>query len=156
MRLISQEGIQLGMVSSEEALARAVEQSLDLVEVAPLADPPVCKIMDFGKYKYEQKKKLHAAKKQHHPHTKEIRLRLKTEEHDIQIKVKHAREFLEKGDRVLISLRLRGREMAHADLAKKVMDHFVSELEEIAKVDRSASIDRNRISMTLMPKDQGK
>lgn len=156
MRLISQDGTQLGIVPCEQALAKAVEETLDLVEVAPLADPPVCKIMDFGKYKYEQKKKQHAAKKQHHPQTKEIRLRLKTEEHDIQIKVKHAKEFLEKGDRVLISLRLRGREMAHADLARKVMDHFVSELEDIAKVDRSASIDRNRISMTLMPKDQTK
>ena len=156
MRLISQEGVQLGMVSSEEALAKAEEFSLDLVEVAPLADPPVCKIMDFGKYKYEQKKKQHAAKKQHHPQTKEIRLRLKTEEHDIQIKVKHAREFLEKGDRVLISLQLRGREMAHSNLARKVMDHFAEELEELAKIDRSASMDRNKMSMMLIPREQQK
>jgi translation initiation factor IF-3 len=156
VRLISQDGTQLGVVSSEDALARAEQEGLDLVEVAPAANPTVCKIMDFGKYKYEQKKKLHATKKQHHPATKEIRLRLKTEEHDLQVKVKHAREFLEKGDRVLVNLQLRGREMAHADLARKVMDHFAELLKELAKIDRSPSLDRKKLSMVLLPKEQSK
>lgn len=153
MRLIGQDGTQLGQVSSEQALARAGEEGLDLVEVAPSASPPVCKIMDFGKYKYEQKKKLHTSKKQHHPQTKEIRLRLKTEEHDLQVKVKHAREFLEKGDRVLVNLQLRGREKAHADLARKVMEHFAQELDELSKVDKIPSVTSNRISMVLLPKE---
>lgn len=156
MRLISRDGDQLGIVSSQEALARAEEDGLDLVEVAPMGEPPVCKIMDYGKYKYQQKKKQHSAKKQHHPQTKEIRLRLKTEEHDLLVKVKHAREFLEKGDRVLVSLQLRGREMAHADLARKVIQHFAEQLEDLAKIDKNPSLDRNRISMLVTPKEQVK
>ena len=156
MRFIGQDGSQLGIVPVQDAMVQAGEQGLDLVEVSPNADPPVCKLMDFGKYKYQQKKKLHAAKKHHHPQTKEIRLRLKTEEHDLQVKVKHAKEFLEKGDRVLVSLRLRGREAAHADLAKKVVEHFMEQLEELAKVDKRPSIERNRISMVLAPKEQSK
>ena len=139
----------------EEGL-KAEEEGLDLVEVAPTANPPVCKIMDYGKYKYQQKKKLHAAKKHHHQQTKEIRLRLKTEEHDLQVKVKHAREFLEKGDRVLVNLLLRGREMAHADLARNVVDHFTSELEEFAKVDKPPTLERNKVSALLVPKEHGK
>jgi translation initiation factor IF-3 len=144
------------MVSNEDALARAKEDGLDLVEVAPTADPPVCKIMDYGKYKYEHKKKLHAAKKQHHPQTKEIRLRLKTDEHDLQIKVKHAKEFLEKGDRVVVNLQLRGREHSHPDLARKVVQHFADQFEGLAKIEKPPSIERGRISMVLAPKEQGK
>ncbi len=156
MRLIGQDGAQLGIVSCEDALSKAEEEGLDLVEVAPTANPPVCKVMDYGKYKYQQKKKLHAAKKVHHQQTKEIRLRLKTEEHDLLVKVKHAREFIEKGDRVLVNLLLRGREMAHADLARKVVDHFTSELEEIAKVDKPSTLERNKVSALLVPREHGK
>jgi translation initiation factor IF-3 len=156
VRLIGQDGAQLGVVSCEEALARAEQEGLDLVEVAPTAEPPVCKIMDYGKFKYQQKKRQHSAKKHHQPQTKEIRLRLKTEEHDLLLKVKHAREFLEKGDRVLVSLMLRGREMAHADLAKKVVEHFAEELLDFVKIERHPSIDRNRISMVLAPREQSK
>jgi translation initiation factor IF-3 len=154
--LIGPDGAQLGIVSGEDALAKAGEEGLDLVEVAPTANPPVCKIMNYGKYKYQQKKKLHAAKKQHHQQTKEIRLRLKTEEHDLQVKVKHAKEFLEKGDRVLVNLLLRGREMAHADLARKVVDHFTGELEELAKIDKPPTLERNKVSALLVPREHGK
>jgi len=156
VRLIGHEGTQLGIVSSSDALARAQEEALDLVEVSPMAEPPVCKIMDYGKYKYDQKKKQHATKKHHQQQTKEIRLRLKIEEHDLQVKVKRAREFLEKGDRVFVSLQMRGREMAHSKLGLKVVEHFSEELEDVAKADRRPSVDRNRISMTLVPKEHGK
>jgi translation initiation factor IF-3 len=156
VRLIGSDGSQMGVVAAEDALARASEEGLDLVEVAPTADPPVCRIMDFGKYKYQQKKKQHSSKKVHHQQTKEIRLRLKTEEHDLQVKVKHAREFLEKGDRVLLNLLLRGREMSHADMARRLLDHFAQLVEDLAKVDKPAAMDRSRLSMMLVPKEHGK
>jgi translation initiation factor IF-3 len=142
-------------VSNEEARSKAEQEGLDLVEVSPTANPPVCKIMDYGKYKYQQKKKLHATKKVHHQQTKEIRLRLKTEEHDLQVKVKHAKDFIEKGDRVLVNLLLRGREMSHADLAQKVVKHFTEELSEVAKVDKAPTVERNKVSALLIPKEHG-
>jgi translation initiation factor IF-3 len=115
----------LGVISLEEALAYAEKAGLDLVEVSPTAEPPVCKIMDYGKYRYKQSKKLHDAKKsQTVIHVKEIRLRPKTEEHDVQVKVKHIKKFLEKHDKVKISLMFRGREIAFTEIGRKLMEEI--------------------------------
>src|SRR4029079_5570396 len=111
--LIDAEGRQVGIVLTDDARRMAMEAQKDLVEVAPDARPPVCKIMDYGKYKYEQKKKSHQGKKVHHAKLKEIRLRPKTEEHDYEVKMRQAKEFLAKGDKVQICLMFRGRELVH-------------------------------------------
>ena len=109
---------------------------LDLVEVSPNSDPPVCRIMDFGQYKYQQSKKAHEAKKhQKVTHLKEIKLRPKTEEHDYRFKLKHAIEFVEAGDKVKVTIMFRGREMSHQELGRKLMDKFVSEIEELAQIE---------------------
>ena len=153
--LIGQDGTQVGVVSSQDALVRAQEAGMDLVEVAPNASPPVCRIMDYGKFKYQQKKKLHSTSK-HQSHMKEIRLRPKTEQHDLQVKLKHTRELLEKGSRVTVNMVLKGREAAHANLAKNVLDYFVVQLVDIAKADAPAATERNRMSVTLIPKEHAK
>lgn len=125
---------------------------MDLVEVAPDASPPVCKIMDYGRFKYQQKKKSHQAKtKQKAAHLRQLRLRPKTETHDLMFKVKKAREFLEGGDRVQINLLFRGREMAHIELGKGLLERFAAEVADIGKVDQSASLEGRRMTMLLAP-----
>lgn len=152
MRLIDAEGRQLGLMITSEALRLARESGLDLVEVSPDSSPPVCKIMDYGKYKYEQKKKAHQARaRQKIVHIKELRLRPKTEEHDLMVKIKKAREFLEDGDRVQINLLFRGREMAHIELAKDLLERFATEIADVGKVDKSASLEGRRMTMLLVP-----
>lgn len=150
VRVIGPGGEQLGIMSVEQALAKAREADLDLVEVAPNERPSVCRIMDFGKYKYEKKKKAHQPA--HHTKIKEIRLRPSTGEHDIGVKVKQARGFLQHKDKVIISVIFRGRQLAHIDEGKKVMDRVIQELMDVGKVETPPSNQGRRMICTLAPK----
>jgi translation initiation factor IF-3 len=143
----------LGVISLEEALAYAEKAGLDLVEVSPTAEPPVCKIMDYGKYRYKQSKKLHDAKKsQTVIHVKEIRLRPKTEEHDVQVKVKHIKKFLEKHDKVKISLMFRGREIAFTEIGRKLMEEIKSQLAGDCVIDQEPRLEGRNMVMIVSPK----
>ncbi|RMG11062.1 MAG: translation initiation factor IF-3 [Planctomycetota bacterium] len=152
VRVVDADGSQLGVLPTDQALARAKEQGLDLVEVAAKSRPPVCKIMDYGKYKYEMKlKKRQNAKKQHKVVLKEVRLRPKTGEHDYQVKIKHARRFLLKGYKVQVNVLFRGRERAHTDIAKGHLERMAEDLEEIAKVESPPKMEGYRMIMILAP-----
>ncbi len=148
--MIDENGAQVGVISKDEALARAKSLELDLVEVAPDASPPVCRIMNYGKFKYKQKKKLH--QKQHVVQLKELRIRPKTSEHDIQTKIRQARKFLEKKDRVLINMLFKGRERAHSELGDDILKQIATALEDIAKVEKDRIADERRLGMILAPK----
>ncbi|KAA0245939.1 MAG: translation initiation factor IF-3 [Candidatus Brocadia sp. AMX2] len=150
VRLIDENGVQVGVISKEEAIAKAKSVELDLVEVAPEADPPVCRIMNYGKFKYKQKKKLH--QKQHVVQLKELRLRPKTGEHDVQTKIRQARKFLENKDRVLISMMFKGRERAHTELGNEILKQVADALEDIAKVEKDKISDDRRMGIILSPK----
>lgn len=154
VRLITQEGEQAGVVVLSQAIERAREAGMDLVEVAPESDPPVCKLMDYGKFKYRQKKKVHQSRaKQHAARMKELRLKLKTDPHDVNIKRDHARKFLEKKHKVLVTMLLRGHlEMKHADLGEGILSKFASELEDIAKIEKVPTMEGRRMQMILTPK----
>ncbi|MCM2343622.1 MAG: translation initiation factor IF-3 [Alphaproteobacteria bacterium] len=150
VRLIAEDGEQVGVVSIQDALARAEEAGLDLVEISPNAEPPVCKILDYGKYKYEQQKKAaEARKKQKVIEVKELKFRPSIDDHDYQVKIKAARRFLEDGDKVKITLRFRGREMAHLDLGMKVMNRVREELSDLAKVEMDARVEGRQAIMIL-------
>lgn len=153
IRLIDENENQVGIVETKDAIARALEAGLDLVEVSPTARPPVCRIMDYGKYKYALAKKERKSKAHRHEiELKEVRIRTpKIGEHDLMIKVNHAREFLERGDRVQFSLRFRGRELAHIDEGRAVFNRIVEELSDCAKVDRNQRFEGRRLSMLLLP-----
>ena len=151
VRLIDAEGRQVGIVVTEEARRMATEAGMDLVEVAPDARPPVCKIMDFGKYKCEQRKK-HTGHKVHHARLKEVRLRPKTEEHDYEVKLRHAKEFLAKGDKVQICLMFRGREIVHKDRGEALLQRFITDLADLAKVERSGPYEGKRMTVLLTHK----
>lgn len=142
--------MQVGVISKEEAIAKAKSVESDLVEVAPDASPPVCRIMNYGKFKYKQKKKMH--QKQHVVQLKELRLRPKTGEHDIQTKIRQARKFLENKDRVLINMMFKGRERAHAELGDEILKQIAAALEDIAKVEKDKISDERRMGMILSPK----
>jgi translation initiation factor IF-3 len=148
--VIGSGGEQLGILPVDQALTKAREADLDLVEVAPNERPPVCRIMDFGKYKYEKKKK--AQQPTHHTKTKEIRLRPKTGDHDIEFKIKQAKGFLEHKDKVVVTVVFRGRELAHIDEGRKVMDRVVAELLEVGKMESPPSNQGKRMICTVMPK----
>ena len=153
VRVLDEEGNQLGVLETADAIALALQKGLDLVEIAPTQRPPVCKIMDFGKYKYEIKKKEQASrKKQHQVQVKELRVRPRIGEHDVQVKVKQAREFLTEGDKVEINCVMRGREMAHPDLANKIVQHVFQQLADLCKIERPARIEGKRMIMLLTPK----
>ena len=153
IRVIGADGGQLGVLDTAVAQQLAHEAGLDLVEIAPNQRPPVCRIMDFGKYKYELKKKDQQSKrKQHHMQLKEVRLRPRIGEHDMEVKVRHAREFLEAGDKVQVNCLLRGREMMHQDLALKVMRKLFDLMQDIAKVEREPRLEGRRFVMTLAKK----
>ena len=153
MRLIDSEGNQLGVFAIDQALTTAKEAELDLVEVAAQADPPVCRIMDYGKHKYKQKKKTHQSGPKHHvAQIKEVRLRPKTDKHDIEVKMNRARRFLTRGDKVLVNMLFRGREMAHTDLGKDILDRFAEALEDIAKIEDMPKMERNKMHMLVAPK----
>ncbi len=152
MRLIDENGEQLGILDQIEAKNLADERGLDLVEMAATAKPPTCKLMDFGKYKYEQKKKSHGQKK-HVTRRKEIKLRPKTEEHDFTVKVNHAKRFLEKGHKVLVTMVFRGRESVHIDLGKELLLRFAKSLEDCAKLEKEPTKEgRNKMDMILVGK----
>lgn len=148
--MIDENGVQVGVISKEDAIAKARTVELDLVEVAPDATPPVCRIMNYGKFKYKQKKKLH--QKQHVVQLKELRLRPKTGEHDIQTKIRQARKFLENKDRVLVSIMFKGRERAHTELGESILKQISDALEDIAKVEKEKISDERRMGIILSPK----
>lgn len=150
VRLVNEQGEQVGVVPIEEALRVAREALLDLVEVAPDSEPPVCRVMDYGKYKYRMKKRLHT--RVHSVHTKEVRLRPKTEEHDLQVKLKRAREFLSKKNKVLVNMLFRGRELHHTELGFQLMQEVKKQLEDVGKVEKEPAMEGRRISMTVVPK----
>ena len=149
IRLIDHEGTQKGVVPTDEALRLARDVGLDLVEVSPMERPPVCKIMDYGKHKYLQSKK--EKHKHHEQKIKEVRMRPKTDVHDREIKMKHAREFLMEGDRVLFSMRFKGREKFHRDIGHAAFREIVESLADIAKVEQPASMLGMRMTMTVVP-----
>lgn len=151
VRVISAEGEQLGVMSSQEALAKARAAGLDLVEVASQAKPPVCRIMDYGKYKYQQKKRV-AKQQTNKTQIKELRLRPKTGAADVQVKVNKAKEFLAHKDKVTVSIIFRGREMAHIEEGEKLLQAFITELDEVAKVEAAPKQMGKRMFCTLAPK----
>lgn len=149
------EGNQLGVVSVSEGIQKAIDRGLDLVEVAPNVDPPVCRIMDYSKYKYEQKKKQKLAKKkQHVTHMKEIRFKPQIEDHDYQVKIRQIKEFLEAKDKVRISLRFRGRENAHKDLGRALLDKVVSDMATLGEMDGPPQSMGRTMTMMLVPKSE--
>jgi translation initiation factor IF-3 len=151
VRVIAADGTMLGIMPTGKALESAREAGLDLVEVAPNERPPVCKIMDFGKFKYEQKKKT-SKQKQHQVQVKEIRVRPKTGDHDIEVKVKRAREFLEHKDKVLVNVLFRGRELAHIDEGRRVMNEVLLALDDVAKVEKNPSMEGKRMTAIVAPR----
>jgi len=151
VRLINEKGDQVGIITTAEAMEMAQNVELDLVEVAPEANPPVCRIMDYGKYKYRQKKRSHQ-KVAHRVQLKMLRVRPKTEEHDLQVKIRKAREFIDKGHRVTIMVQFRGREMQHREYGTRQLTRFMTELEDIAKVEAEPKMQGRRIEMTFAPK----
>ncbi|MGQ9561825.1 MAG: translation initiation factor IF-3 [Candidatus Oleimicrobiaceae bacterium] len=146
VRLIGADGAQVGIVTVERALEMAAQAGLDLVEVAPNSTPPVCKIMDFGKYLYEvSKKEKLTKKKQHIIHVKEIRLRPKIEAHDYEFKRNHIRKFIEAGNRVKVTIMFRGREIMYQDAGAKIIERLASDLEEVAKLEREPQVESRTI-----------
>ena len=153
MRVIGPEGEQLGIVPIQKALDMAGQYELDMVEVSPNSVPPVCRIMDYAKFKYEEEKKERQSKKrQHQVHLKEIRLKPNIEEHDYQVKLNRLIDFLKKKDKVKIGMFFRGREMAHQELGRKIMDRMVSESIQHGIVEKSPALEGRTISMIIGPK----
>jgi translation initiation factor IF-3 len=153
VRVIGQEGGQLGVLAIQEALRLAEEQGLDLVEVAPDAKPPVCRIMDYGKYRYQQSKRLQQAKKKQKViSVKEIKLRPKTEEHDYQFKTQHVRRFLQDGHKTKVTVVFRGREIAHADLGKRMLERVATDMEDIGTVEQMPQQEGRNMTMVLSPR----
>ncbi len=154
VRVINDDGQQLGIMPTRKALEIAEEKSLDLVLIAPQAKPPVCKIMDYGKHRFEiAKREKEARKKQRIINTKEIRLTATIEEHDMAVKARNADKFLKSGDKVKVSIRFRGREMSHRELGFEVMDKFVSLLTSDVHMDRKPKMEGRSIVMILAPKE---
>lgn len=153
VRVISHTGEQLGVLPVDEALSRAQEQGLDLVEVAPLARPPVVKIMDYGKFKFEQAKAARAAKKKQHViHLKEVKYRPGIDDHDFEFKTRHAREFLAGGNKVKVTMMYRGRQMAHVELGRDVLDRVAAELKDVCKIEQDPKLEGRNMTMVLAPK----
>jgi len=151
VRVISNDGTQLGILATEEALEQARKADLDLVEVAPNEDPPVCRIMDYGKFKYQQKKRQHRTHT-HQVKLKEIRVRPKTGDHDIQVKVNKARDFLASKHKVIVTVIFRGREMAHVEEGRRVLNEVVEQLEDVSKIESPPIQHGRRLVCTLAPK----
>jgi translation initiation factor IF-3 len=153
VRVITADGEQLGVLPIEEALAAAQERGLDLVEVAPTARPPVVKIMDYGKFKFEEAKAARAAKKkQHEILLKEVKYRPGIDDHDFDFKTRHAREFLGEGNKVKVTMMFRGRQIAHIELGKAVLDRVAAELADIGKVEMDAKLEGKNMTMVLGPR----
>lgn len=154
VRLIGENGEQLGIVSAKEALRMAEEADLDLVKIAPKAEPPVCKIIDYGKYKYEMvRKEKEAKKKQKTVELKEIRMSPNIDTNDLNTKINSAKKFLSKGDRVKVTLRFRGREMAHMQQSKSILEDFAKAVEEIAVVEKAPKVEGRNMSLVLAKKN---
>lgn len=157
IRLIGSDGQQMGIVAVAEGIKRAREEGLDLVEIAPLAKPPVCRILDFGKYLYALSKKEKESRKKHKTiEVKEIKLTSKIDEHDYQTKLNHARKFLEKGNKVKLTLFFRGREITHKDRGDKMIDRFTGDLVEWGMIERNDGLEGKAIHLYLAPKSQKK
>jgi len=153
VRVIGDAGEQLGVMTVQEALKRAEEAGLDLVEVAPTAAPPVCRIIDYSRYKYEQdKREKEARKKQRVIHIKELRLGPKIGEHDYQFKLRYLEEFLKRGDKVKVTMMFRGREMAHIDLGRKVLDRLASDISAIGEIEEAPRLEGRIIGMVIRAK----
>lgn len=153
VRVIGPDGEMLGILQTREAYLYARERELDLVEVNPKAHPPVCKVMDFGKYKYEEKKKqADARKRQTIVELKEIKIRPKTDDHDMEFKLKHIRRFLEEGDKVKITCRFRGREITHPETAQRQLDYMAQNIQDIGMVETSARMEGRTMTLVLAPK----
>ena len=153
LRVVSAEGEQLGIMSAADALRIAEEKNLDLVKIAPMAKPPVCKVMDYGKYRFEQsKREKEARKNQRIVEIKEIRLSANIDTHDFNTKVGHAKRFLADGNKVKVSIRFRGREMAHTNLGLETMDNFARAVAEEASVEKPAKLEGRQMLMFLAPK----
>ncbi len=151
--MIGADGQQIGLVSSREAKQIAFEAELDLVEISPTADPPVCRVMDYGKYRFEQSKKLQAAKKkQKLIHIKEVKFRPGTDEGDYQIKLRNLIRFLSDGDKAKITVRFRGRELSHRELGMDLLKRIETDLQEHATVEQFPKLEGKQLSMTLAPK----
>ena len=153
VRVVDSDGGMVGIISLKEGIEMAIEVGLDLVEISPNADPPVCKILDFGKFKYEeQKKKNEARKKQNVIDVKEIKMRPGIDTHDYEVKMRAARRFLDDGDKVKVTIRFRGREMAHQDLGMKLLDRVRVDLDEVAKVEQYPKREGRLMIMVIVPK----
>lgn len=153
LRVIDEDGSQLGLMSGKDAYAIALEKKLDLVKIAPQAVPPVCKIMDYGKFRYEQQKRdKEAKKKQKQVTVKEVRLSLKIEMHDMETKVNNAKRFLEEGDKVKAALRMRGRELSNTDMARDVMAKFIDLLGESVVIERKPLMEGRSLVVIIAPK----
>lgn len=153
IRVVDEENKQLGVMSPREAMRIARERDLDLVEVAPTARPPVCRIMDYGKFRYEQSKRnKEARKKQKVIEVKEVRMTPKIEEHDFQVKVRNAKKFLKDGDKVKCTIRFRGREIVHSDLGRDLLVRMAKTLNEVAVVERAPKVEGRNMIMILAPK----
>ncbi len=152
IRVIGSEGEQLGIMSAKEAYEKAIELKLDLVKIAPNANPPVCRIMDYGKHRYEQQKRdKEARKKQKSVSLKEVRLGLNIEQHDLDTKAKSAIKFLDKGDKVKVSLRFRGREMGYTQLGYEVMNRFAEAIKEHGEIEKRAKMEGRSLVATFVP-----
>jgi translation initiation factor IF-3 len=153
VRLIDQDGEMQGVMTARDALLRAYAVGMDLLEISPNADPPVCKILDYGKYKYElQKKKNEAKKRQRVIEIKEIKVRPNIDENDYQVKMRAMKTFIEEGDKVKVTLRFRGREMAHQDIGIKVLERIRAELEQTTKVEQMPRMENRQMIMVLSPR----
>ena len=153
IRVVDTDGQQLGILSPREALKIAQEKELDLVLVSDKADPPVCRIMDYGKYKFEQEKRAREAKKrQHNAEVKEVKMRYKIDEHDYQVRINQARRFLKAGDKVKATITFRGREIQHSDLAQSLLQRMATDLQEFAEVQQAPKKEGRNMMMLLTPK----
>jgi len=152
VRVIDPEGKQLGILPLAEALRTSAHYELDLVEVSPKSDPPVCRIMDYGKFKYQQSKKAHdAKKKQAVIHVKEVKLRPKTEEHDLQFKLRHIERFLKEGNKTKVTIVFRGRELAHPDLGRNMLNRITEETKTIGRIEQPPKFEGRNFTMVIAP-----
>ncbi|MFC1624418.1 translation initiation factor IF-3 [Candidatus Omnitrophota bacterium] len=156
VRLIGPDGEQMGIVPTRDALDKAQEVGLDLVEVAGQANPPVCRIMDYSKYKYDQEKKAREARKhQRVIHLKEIKIKPNIEEHDYQVKLHHLRKFLSRGDKAKLTMVFRGRQMSHMEIGRKVLDRMISDLLEVGEIEKSPSREGRSMIVNFIPRSGG-
>ncbi|MFH1782011.1 MAG: translation initiation factor IF-3 [Candidatus Omnitrophota bacterium] len=157
VRLIGPDGEQMGIVATQDAIQKAQDVGLDLVEVSGASSPPVCRIMDYSKYKYEQEKKAKEAKKhQKIIHLKEIKLKPNIEEHDYQVKLHHLKRFLGRGDKAKVTMTFRGRQMSHIDLGKKIMDRIVADLSDVGEIEKGPTRDGRNIIAYFMTRGSAK